>query len=174
MTSPTGTRQESRPGFQVGEERHAVVSSRRRLSSSRRGFTLIEVLITLVILSVGIVVVLRSLGAEAAALGAVRDSLWSSLLAREELTAAAVAAEENGGAGFTTSSGRIPAAGMEYGWTLRVQAVERLPADPAAGRPDPVVLNEAEVTLWRNGSTRERTVTTYVISGRSRDEKELK
>jgi type II secretion system protein I len=139
-----------------------------------RGFTLIEVLITLVILSVSIVAVLRSFGAAATALGTVRDSLWSSLLAREKLTAAAIAAEENGGAGFATSSGRIPAAGMEYGWTLRVQPVERLPADAGAGRPDPVVLNEAEVTLWRSGSARERVVTTYVTSGRQRDEKELK
>ena len=55
---------------------------------------------------------------------------------------------------------------MEYGWTLRVQAVERLPADAGAGRPDPIVLNEAEMTLWRSGSARERVVTTYVTSGK--------
>jgi len=132
----------------------------------RRGFTLIEVLITLVILSVGIVLVLRAFGTAAAALGEVRDSLWVSLLTREKLAAAAIAAEESGGSGSTTSSGRIPAAGMEYGWTMRVRPVASLPANAGAGRPDPVVLNEAEVTLWRNGSTRERVVTTYVTSGK--------
>ena len=146
------------------------MSSRCRTSSLRRGFTLIEVLITLVILSTSIVLVLRAFGTAAAALGEVRDSVWASLLIREKLAAAAIAAEESGAAGFTTSSGRIPAAGMEYGWTLRVQPVEHLPADASAGRPDSIVLNEAEVTLWRNGSTRERAVTTYVTSGKPSSE----
>ena len=131
------------------------------------GFTLIEVLITLVILSTSLVLVLRAFGTAAAALGESRDSLWASLLTKEKIAEAAMAAEDNRGAGFRSSSGRIPGGGVDFLWTLRARPLDSLPARTGV-RNEPVVLNEILVTVRRDGSTRERSVTTCVTSGRPR------
>ena len=144
-------------------------SSIFNLQSPRQGFTLIEVLITLVILSTGIVLVLRAFGTAAAALGESRDGLWASLLAEEKIAEAIMAAEDDSAAGFAFSNGSLPAGGVEFLWRMRVQTIERLPSEMGAGNR-PVVLNEMAVSIRRDGSTRERTATTYGIAGRRRVE----
>ena len=58
------------------------------LRSCSAGFTLIEVLVTLVILSTGIVVVLQAFDVAVAALGEARDTLWANAIVREKLAEA--------------------------------------------------------------------------------------
>ena len=158
-------------GLRIGDAPLVDVSFRGAAPASRRGFTLIEVLITLVILSTGIVSVLKAFGTAASVLGESRDSLWTSLLTSEKIEEAVMAAEDStGGAALLPASGQVPAAGMVFRWTRQVREVERLPPDAKAGRPDPVVLNEVTVTLWRDGTTQERSVTTYAITGRRQKE----
>lgn len=128
---------------------------------------MIEVLITLVILSTSLVLVLRAFGSAAAALGESRDSLWASLLMKEKVAEVAMAAEDGSGAGLASSSGRIPAGGVAFLWTRRVRTLESLPAQPGV-RKEPVVLSEVLVTVRREGSTRDRSVTTCIITGRPR------
>jgi general secretion pathway protein I len=56
------------------------------LRRAGNGFTLIEVLIALVILSTGLVLVLRAFQTSVVALGEARDSLWASLLIADKMT----------------------------------------------------------------------------------------
>jgi type II secretion system protein I len=56
------------------------------------GFTLIEVLVALVVLSTGIVAVLRALDTATVALGEARDSLQATLLMEKKLAEASAAA----------------------------------------------------------------------------------
>jgi prepilin-type N-terminal cleavage/methylation domain-containing protein len=54
----------------------------------RAAFTLIEILVTLVILSTGIVMVLSAFDSAVRALGESRDALWAVLILREDMSAA--------------------------------------------------------------------------------------
>lgn len=163
MTSSTGPRQGNRANSR-GEARPPAVASSCPVAEA---FTLIEVLITLVILSTSLVLVLRAFGSAAAALGESRDSLWAGLLMKEKVAEVAMAAEDGSGAGLQSSSGRIAGGGVDFLWTRRVRTLEDLPAQTGV-RKDPVMLNEILVTVRREGSTRERSVTTRVITGRPR------
>ena len=79
-----------------------------------------------------------------------------------------MAAEDSGASGFRSSNGRIPAGGVEFFWTLEVRPLESLPQGGV--RNEPNVLNEVQAAVRRNGSTRERSLTTYVTTGRRRSE----
>jgi prepilin-type N-terminal cleavage/methylation domain-containing protein len=69
---------------------------RQSTKLARRGFTLIEVLVAVVILSTGIVVVLRAYNSSLIALGQAHDVLQASRLIREQMTDVQAQIRESG------------------------------------------------------------------------------
>ena len=84
----------------------------------RRGFTLIEVLVTVVILSIGIVLVLRAFETSLVALGQARDALRAGHLIRGKMAEAEADALEGGRPAYG-AGGRLEAPFSEYRWELR-------------------------------------------------------
>jgi hypothetical protein len=164
MISPTGIRQANRAGLQKEERPSVVVPA---CPGKALSFTLIEVLITLVILSTSIVLVLRAFGTAAAALGESRDCLWTSLLAKEKITEIVMAAEDNRDSRLLPSKGETSEGGGVFYWIIQVRPLETLPAEKGK-RDEPIVLNEIAMTLGRKGNTREYPLTTYITTGRRR------
>ena len=80
--------------------------NRRRAPQSVCGaFTLIEVLISLVILSTGIVMVLRAFNTSLFALRESRNALIANILIRDKIEQARLAAFERGAAGLESQAG---------------------------------------------------------------------
>jgi prepilin-type N-terminal cleavage/methylation domain-containing protein len=98
----------------------------------RGAFTLIEVLVTVVILSTGIVVVLEALQTSLGALGSARDSLRATLLVREKMAEVERGALQSGGGGLSSSSARF---GEGFYRGFRVDCdIARVDVDGDAGR----------------------------------------
>ncbi|MFC1452765.1 prepilin-type N-terminal cleavage/methylation domain-containing protein [Verrucomicrobiota bacterium] len=115
------------------------------------GFTLIEVLIALVILSTGIVLVLRAFDTSIVALSESRDELRSDMLIREKLASVRSGGRETlraaGG-----SRGSFDPPYQQYLWETEVDA------DPQ-GRPG---VSLVTVTVWRSGTGLRRSVATLL------------
>jgi prepilin-type N-terminal cleavage/methylation domain-containing protein len=126
------------------------------LSRSRRvGFTLIEVLVTLAILSTGIVLILSALSASTTALDESRDAFRMQALTRELLDQTATALAQVGGV-LPQASGQYRPPNAAYKWTLDVAAV------PGAGAGSQALCRVSAV-VWRDGTTRRCAVETYVF-----------
>jgi len=116
---------------------------------------LIEVLIAIVILSTGIVLVLRAFETSVVALGEARDSLWASLMIREkmdEVDAYRLANEQDPP---SSASGSFSGRYEGFRWERDVARVSA--AGETGGELDRVT-----VTVRRKGSSREYSATTYV------------
>jgi len=98
-------------------------------------FTLIEVLVTLVILSTGIVVVLHAFESSVTALGEARDVLNGTALARQKRVeiASELAA---GGSMPTGASGVFEAPFEDYAWYVDSTVVASVPSGPAEDDED--------------------------------------
>ena len=120
------------------------------------GFTLIEVLVTVVILSVGIVAILEAFQASLVALGAAQDSLRGTLLAREKMGDVELQclARKSG----PPSSRETFDAGLYRGFR-RVCDVEGV--ESAGGKQQAMALYRVTVSVSK-GSGPSRAVTTYV------------
>lgn len=114
-------------------------------------FTLIEVLVSVVILSVGIVMVLRAFNTSAAALGAAHDTLWNSLLIRQK--SGEMALERARGGEIEEGSGVFTAVPGNFAWQTRTRQV----SSGTAGE----LLEEISIEVWREGSRRQ-SMTTYL------------
>lgn len=126
-------------------------------AASRRGFTLIEVLIAVAVLSVGIVLVLQGLHAALAAWDGAVERLRSVMLAQEQLAgvrreacAAATPPEDN--------SGSFAAPFARYRWRTQVAAVALPGLAPAATAGE--TLYDVRCTVWRELSAREFSLAT--------------
>jgi len=62
-----------------------LIKGIRKVKPGVYGFTLIEVLAAIVVLSFGVVVVLRALETSLSAMGSSRDTMWGNILVREIL-----------------------------------------------------------------------------------------
>jgi prepilin-type N-terminal cleavage/methylation domain-containing protein len=111
-------------------------------------FTLIEVLVTLVILSAGIVLVLRAFETSLVALGEARDTARAATLLSRAVGEAEAAAVENGEAGLQAAGGFFDA-GLD--WRVRV-AVELEHTAGRAGRTNAVY--RVNALAWRDGLDR--------------------
>lgn len=111
-----------------------TIRSRRRLRIREpAAFTLIEVLVTLVILSTGIVLVLQAFETSLVALGDARDNLWGSFLMRQKMTEVELAFKT----GSTPSS-----------------SSERFEVEPYRGfRCDREIMRIGEVKLGSSGTS---------------------
>jgi type II secretion system protein I len=123
-----------------------------------RGFTLIEVLVALVILSTGIVLVLGAFEASLSALGRSRDVLLASVMIRERMTEADAQLREagrwEGDTAETFSSGRY------RGFVRRCEVAE----SPAGGGGNPAkgTFYTVKVTAFKETSETAQSATTCV------------
>jgi type II secretion system protein I len=123
---------------------------------AKRGFTLIEVLVALVILSTGIVLVLRAFETALVASGRGRDSLVATALLRDKLiqVETALRLDRN----FEPGGTETFAEGEKKGFTLRCSV-------NAAGslRPDCGALYEVLVEVAKTSSGTDQSAATYVF-----------
>lgn len=129
------------------------------LPSRRAAFTLIEVLVTLVILSTGIVLVLRAFGTCAVALGASRDVLRQSVLAGDKVEEIEAALLDGVQTGYGVSHGSFAEPYDDYDWEARVRPIV---CEGPAGEIVPGVLHAVEISVWRTGMDQRHTLMTYV------------
>jgi|GEM_PF-5606712 len=132
--------------------------SRRCHGARDCGFTLLEVLVTLVILSVGIVVVLQAFQTSIVALEAARDSLRMELLLKEYLAETEGAVRQSGSA-ETGVLEKGFAAGMFRGFRLQCQVREEQSYPIGAERAGTLCRATAVVRGPRQGA--ERTAELY-------------
>ena len=135
------------------------VATGRRGTGPADGFTLVEVLVAMVILATGIVLVLRAFETSLTALAEARDALQSTLLIRNKI--AEVEAEALGDASLSSAGGGFS---EEYGYSGSV-SVTAVDGATLASRDEPRVLHEVTVTVWRTGTDRQRSMTTYAGTG---------
>jgi prepilin-type N-terminal cleavage/methylation domain-containing protein len=129
--------------------------SRTGVHRGRRGFTLIEVLVAVVILATGIVAILRVFQTSTVALAEARDMLGGMSEVRRIMADLQQAADRGGSASLTARSGRWEDSGG-YGSDVRVSVVQR---EPDAGVPEgrkAAVLHSVSVSVWRSGGSGRR------------------
>lgn len=120
------------------------------------GFTLIEVLIAVVVLSVGIVLVLQGLHGALAAWDGGVERMRSAMLVQEKLEHWRLAARVTGEIPAGERGGFEPPF-TDYRWQIDSETI----ALPGAA-PQPGVLHELLCTVWREGRERTFAVATRV------------
>lgn len=128
-----------------------------RSAVKRSGFTLIEVLITLVILSTGIVLVLEAFQTSITALGISRDSMWSNILIKEKFAELRANELENEEFQIAPSSGDFGEPYQKYSWSMDVEYLNV----PSANDEPAGSLRMVTVTAWRKGMRRTEELSTY-------------
>lgn len=124
------------------------------------GFTLVELLVSVAILSGGIVLVLQALDSCLVALDASRDSLLSVYLLDEKLAEVRATALTAGMDGMDRSDD-FEAPFEEYEWVLQKSA------EPVAESPSGSnAVCEVSLTVQRRGSRRSSSATMYVTTRR--------
>lgn len=119
------------------------------------GFTLLEVLVTLAILSTGIVLVLGALSASTSALEEGRDALRLTVLARDLVDRTSAALMQQG-ATLPPAAGRYAAPNGDFMWTLDVSAV---PGSESASQ----ALCRVSAAVWRESTGRRCVVESYIF-----------
>jgi prepilin-type N-terminal cleavage/methylation domain-containing protein len=117
------------------------------------GFSLIEVLVALVILSTGIVLVLRAFSTAITGLDEGRDVLRMQGLVRDVLDRTGAAVEGRGGSPAQTS-GRFAAPNQAFAWEVNVSPV------PGTGNGTES-LCRVSAGVWREGTGRRCAAETY-------------
>lgn len=117
----------------------------------RRGFSLIEVLIATVILSVGIVTVLCAFHTSLSALGSVRDGLWAGMLIGEKMAELEGAAQDRDEGALCSGSGTFAGVYEGFSWRTEVSEVD----SPGRARDDnSYALMRVDVWVWRDANKR--------------------
>jgi prepilin-type N-terminal cleavage/methylation domain-containing protein len=125
----------------------------------RVGFTLIEILVTLVILSVGIVAILHAFQSSLTALGAAGDSLRAELAIREKMAEIEQAARD-GNESAMASSREVFTSGFYRGFQ-RQCLLERLATSRAEGKQE-ITLFQVQVDVEKSASRTRRSAVTYI------------
>ncbi len=137
-------------------------------SAKKSGFTLIETLVAIVILSVGIVGVLHAFDASIVAFGIARDRLHSTSLIKDKITDLEIQVWEQGNIQEISSDGWFSSPYTEFRWEVSIG--DEITFSEMSGE-DIGHLYKTRVKVWRDGSDRSHAVSTYI---RSRPEKEDK
>ena len=114
---------------------------------TRRGFTLVELMLSASILAMGMVLVARGLLTASSALQTVDNRVAAYMFLDEKLQELQQRAIEEGGLGPTQDAGSTEFSnGRSVSWTLDIQpitlTVSGLPTDPAAGQAEDAVPGE--------------------------------
>ena len=125
-----------------------------------RGFTLIEVLVALVILSTGIVLVLRAFETALTASVRARDSMLATLLLRDKLSQVEASLQLDR---IVEPSGRESFTEGENAGFRRMFTVASFDAHGDALLPAQGALYEVRVTVSKAASATEQTAATYVF-----------
>jgi len=115
-----------------------------------QGFTLVEILVSLIVLSVGLVLVLQAFQASLRALGDARDRLWTCILLRDAATRAALAARASTSS-MGGSEGAWDAGHGEWKWRLMCDLMET-PQPVVSDTVKAVALHRAEIVVRREAS----------------------
>jgi len=118
------------------------------------GFSLIEVLVALVILSTGIVLVLRAFSTAVTGLDEGRDVLRMQALLRDTLDRVTASIEGPGGLAGQ-SSGRFAPPNQAYAWQAEAGSV-------SGGGDRTGTLYRVTAAVWREGTARRYAAETYV------------
>ena len=117
--------------------------------SPHKGVTLVEVLLAVVILSIGIAGVLRAYAASIGALEISRDTVNTIELLKEKMADVEQDMIEQGGISAGSASGQFAGESEEYSWTRE------------ATTSAPEGLCELALTVTRSDSSRQASVVTY-------------
>lgn len=130
----------------------AATAGGRRRTTRAAGFTLIEALVALVILSTGIVLVLQAFQTGASALGAAREAACAAHLTHQVLQTLPTARRTP----VAPGGGVFPAPYDDFEWQLSVDS-----SDGDSGGEGGAVLERLSVTVWHSGSSARYATTTY-------------
>ena len=129
---------------------------------SRLGFTLIEVLISVVILSAGIVLVLRALDASIIHLSISRDTLIAAALITDKIAETEGFALSPDGINPGISGGRFIGAYRGFRWEQRVKEVDGLTDIYSSDLGLKHTLHEVCLSVWHEDSSRRYSATTFI------------
>lgn len=138
------------------------------MNRQRNGFTLIEVLIAVVILATGLVVILQGMHTAVSVLDAAVDKTRAAMLVRTQFSLAQQAAINFEDLTELDSNGEFEKPYDLYRWSMTAKRVEQSLHD-TAGENDVGALYEVDVIVWRIGSEREYTASTYIYVPQPQD-----
>ena len=133
-----------------------------RFKRSRGGFTLIEVLISVVILATSMVAVLQALHTAIGALDAAVDKTRAAVLVRSKFDVVQQAALASEDISALISSGEFDEPYSIYRWDMRVNPVRSSFGVGAVAEDESGRLYEVDVMVWRVGSGRENLASTLI------------
>ena len=122
------------------------------------GFTLMEVLVATVALSVCLVTILIIFQTQFMALESSRDTLTANLLASEKMSEVMASAGEGQKTELVSERGRFSGENSDFLWETRVS----VPDLPDIGMIYGEELREVIVSVWRDGSDERRSVSAFV------------
>jgi prepilin-type N-terminal cleavage/methylation domain-containing protein len=128
------------------------------------GFTLVEILVTVVVLAVGIVAVLEALQNSVTALDASRENLTAHRIIAEKLSEFEEQALSRGGLRQGSQGGRELEPHGEYLWQAAVRRVAELPEMRVGQRTVRESVSEVTVKVRRSGSGRWYSLSVYLRS----------
>ncbi len=134
----------------------ALLPKRLMHARSRSGFTLVELLISVVILSIGVVAVLHAFERSLFALGSARDHLWSNLLIREKISEIEVGLITGDSESIDSGMGDFDEPYEGFAWESSNE--EFAIQESAEGVTNKVL--SIELTIWRRGVNRDYVVQT--------------
>jgi len=123
----------------------------QRALNRQEGFTLIEVLITLLILSTNLVLVLQAYQSSLRALGTSRENMHASALLGQRVADIEKSILLNPGQVPQSAEGVFSADYANYSWSQNIQEVT-VSANGGTPSRSPGHLCEATIVIWRTGS----------------------
>lgn len=124
----------------------------------RCGFTLPEVLVSVVILATGIVAILQAFNVSLSVLGESRSILKGNMLIMQKMAEVELASITLGDIETGTTSGSFDRENNNYQWQIKAEKISG-GFEPASGSG---TLNQVEISVWREGSQREYKASTYL------------
>ncbi len=98
-------------------------TGKTNLLLSRKGFTLVELMVSVVILGFGLDIIIRSYFSVLRGMDISRDYIEAARFSRQKIDALEVASYENNGLLSQSESGRVKLASREFNWQAEVKEI---------------------------------------------------